>query len=105
MIVNRENDRFACFIVSPYISTVRNYPQLPGCLKLFFGGYKYSYFCSLSTNRYGLCKEWATLLRSDVTKPAGVNNNLDAGAFEEDQNHDIVAYCLSKNPHNWCSLY
>jgi len=30
------------------------------------------------------------------TKPAPANNNPGGGAFEEDQNHDILAYCLSK---------
>ena len=63
-IVNRENDRLARFIVSPYISTARIYPQLPDSRKLFFrglGGLKYTYFCCLGPNRYGLCKEWATL--------------------------------------------
>jgi hypothetical protein len=40
MVAMSENDRFARFIVLPYISTVRNYPQLPGCLKLFFEGPK-----------------------------------------------------------------
>jgi len=33
------------------------------------------------------------------------NNNMDGDAFDEDQNHDIVACCLSRHtniPHTLC---
>jgi hypothetical protein len=39
------------------------------------------------------------------TKPATANNNMGGDAFDEDQNHDIVARCLSRNaniPHTLC---
>ena len=38
-------------------------------------------------------------------KPAAINNNMGGGALDEDQNHDIVAYCLSRNSYIWRSLY
>jgi len=30
---------------------------------------------------------------------------MGGGALDEDQNHDIVAYCLPRNSYIWRSLY